>query len=189
MGTGALTGRTAQLIQTEIAFCGLDDRRLGYRVPEQGAAAVADFNHPDIVVGAGVGTGRAANAGIVIDHHLTVGRRPVNGARRATDHADGIHAMHTGVGHHVMVVAAPMTVEARIVVMGLGAGHHAFVTAGATVHVHQHGRRAVDVTMFHQEFQHARFDGLGFRRPACPGFLDTLRMLVELTVLSQFLRR
>ena len=74
MGTGPLASRTTQLIKAEVTFCGLNNRSLGHRIPYESANLIPHLDHTNIVVGTRIGTGRASNAGIIVDDNLAAGR-------------------------------------------------------------------------------------------------------------------
>ena len=74
------------------------------------------------------------------------------------NHAHGIEAVHTGLGHHVAALGRSVTEETRVVVVGGGAGADAIVAARATVQVDEHGGCAVDDPLLDQEFKQIRGD-------------------------------
>jgi hypothetical protein len=55
-----------------------------------------------------------------------------------------------------MVMAATMTIEARVVIMCPGTGDSTFIATYTAIKVYQHSGGTVDVAMFDQELQHAR---------------------------------
>src|SRR5207249_1166598 len=110
------------------------------------------------VIGASLGAGAAANAGVIVDDNLAADRAAMNGAGGAADHADRIHTVHAGIGDHEPVVLMPMPQKAGITVMGGGAGAHAVIAAGATVQVHHHGGGGIEKTVVHQKLDQLRLD-------------------------------
>ena len=82
--------------------------------------------------------------------------------------------MHAGIGHHPVVEGLALAHEARVAVMGGGAGAHAVVAADAFVEVDQHRLGGVHETLFQGPlgqgvvFQGARFQ----QRQACRRRVD-----------------
>ena len=109
----------------------------------------------------------------------------MNSTGGAANHTNRVHAVHAGIGHHVMVVSTTVAVKTRVVVMGSGASCNTFVTTDAAVHINQHGRRAVYVPILHEEFQHARIDSLNCRLSLFPRFVQLGTAEIQLAVLRQ----
>ena len=100
VGTGPLTGGPARLFDAKVTFCRLQDGSPGLLVDDEAAVPVACFDHSDVVVRAGVGTNRTADAGAVVDQNHSILSISVNGTRRAANRAHGIDTVHAGAGHH-----------------------------------------------------------------------------------------
>src|SRR6266571_7514202 len=94
--TSARTGRAAELIDAEIAFGSLHDRSAADFIEDEKAGVVSRLHHLDVVIRATVRAGRAANAGIIVDHDLTLERFAMDRASGTTDHTDRVNAVHAG---------------------------------------------------------------------------------------------
>ena len=168
MRTRVGTGRTGDLVGAQVAFGRFLNRLVGGLIVKWLALGIARGDHLNVVVRATVGAGGATDAGQVIDYHPAVGRIPMNGAGGTANHANGIQAMHAGVGDHESVIHLPVADEPRIIVMRGGAGPHTIIAARAAVQINDHGGRAVDQPLIHDEFHHFRPD-FGRRRFAGRG--------------------
>ena len=160
--TSALAGRTADhLIGTKVALGGFHYRSMGLLIKDEGALFIANFNHLNIVIGTTVRTGGAANACGVIDNHLSFKGISVNSSGGASDHADRVSAVHTGVGNHVTAELPSLSDKARVIVVCRGAGTDTVIAPGAAIKVYNHRCRSVDETVFDQQF-HDKISGLAF---------------------------
>src|ERR1700736_15219 len=97
MRTSARTGRAAELINAEIAFGSLHDRSAGHFIEDEKTGVISRLHHLDVVIRATVRAGRAANAGIIVDHDLTLKRFAMDRTSGTPDHTDGVNAVHAGV--------------------------------------------------------------------------------------------
>ena len=156
MGTSPLARRTANLVNTQIAFCRLDYGLAGNLIKDKPALGISHLNHADVVVGAVVGTGRATDTGVVIDYYLSRSLDTVNRAGGATEHAHRIEAVHARVSHHQVLYAPAMSIEPRVVVMTHGARFRTRVTPDAAIQIDKHRLRAVDVPVIDQKFDYLR---------------------------------
>src|SRR5437773_12561545 len=94
MGTCALTGRSAVLVDAKIAL-----GRFGGDIP----ALVLPLDHVNRIVRAVGGANLAADASDRIDDDFAAGSIAVNRPRRTANHAHWIGAMQTGVDHHYIL--------------------------------------------------------------------------------------
>lgn len=117
MRTGTHTGRTTWIGVTQVTFGRLQDWLAGGRIHNDMTISTAYFDHANIVVGAGRGTGRTANAGIVVDHDTAAHLATVNRTSGAPDHADRVRTVHAGVGDHPVIECFAVSQEARIAAM------------------------------------------------------------------------
>src|ERR1700731_3864069 len=152
--TSAHTGRAAELIDAEIAFGSLHDRSAGHFIEDERAGAISRLHHLDVVIRATVRAGRAANAGVIVDHNLTLERFAMDRTSGTTDHTNRINAVHAGVRDHNAIHLPPMADESWVVIVSRRASAHTIVTAGAAIQVDQHRRRAVNCSVVHEKLQH-----------------------------------
>lgn len=157
MGTGTLASGASGMICTEIAFGGLEDRLSTLVVENDRSFSISHFGHTNIVVRTAVRTGRTPDAGQVVDPYDAGLCIAANRSRGATNHADGIDAMHTGISNHVGAMRMPMTNKAGIIVMRGSARPHAVVASRTSIEVDDHGILAVDESMLHEIFEQRRF--------------------------------
>src|SRR5262245_24130601 len=121
MRASTLTSRPAELFNAQITFGGFEDR-FAFRVLEELPAPIPDFNHADGVIGTVSGTDAAPDTSGGIDRHLASESLTMDRAGGTADHANGIDAMHAGVGHHKLSGGRPMPQEAWIIIMRRRAG-------------------------------------------------------------------
>src|SRR5439155_7319314 len=142
MRTGTLTRGPPVTFHAQIALGRLANRLVIFAHHEF-TALIADVHHANRVVGAIVRTGFAANASDRIDDDLPGERLAVDRTGWTTDHANGIRAVHAGVGDHQPPTRGPMPEEPGIIVMCRGARAHAIVAPRAPIQINHHRRRAV----------------------------------------------
>ena len=104
MWTGPGACRPAGQACAEIALGRLANGRPCRFILHRQTVQVSDFDQSDVVVGARIRTGAAADAGLVVDMHVAKGQVALDRAGRATDQADRINAMHAGMGDHQVVM-------------------------------------------------------------------------------------
>jgi hypothetical protein len=148
VGTSPLTGRTTKLVNTEIAFCGFHDRQIGFFIADVMARIITNIDHPDIVIGAVAGTGAATNTGIIVNDDFASRCYPMNSTGRTADHANGIGAMHTRVGDHVMVNFLSVADKPGIVVVPFSASLDTCIAPNTPVEVYKHRCGTVDEPVF-----------------------------------------
>ena len=148
--------RTANLVNTQIAFRRLDYGLTGNLIEDESALGISHLNHTDVVVGAVVGAGCATDTGVVIDHYLSRSLDTVNRTGRAPEHADRIEAVHARVSHHQALYTPAMPVKPRVVVVTHGARFRTRVTPDAAIQIDKHRLRAVHVAVVDQEFDYLR---------------------------------
>ena len=144
MRAGAHARRPAGTGGAQVALGGLHDRPLGIGVDQRRALEVSNLDHANVVVGTRVGAGSAADARVVVDDHHAAPLGAVDRARRATDHAHRVGAVHARIGHHPVIVSLAVADEHGIAAVGRGAGAHAVVAPRAAVEVDEHRLGAVD---------------------------------------------
>ena len=93
----------------------------------------------------------------------------MDGSSGTTEQADRILAMHARLGDHEGSVGRAVAEETGIVVMGRGTRAYAIVAAGAAVEVDDHGRGAVEESMFGHETEQLGIQGGGGSFRPCKG--------------------
>src|SRR5438477_3387236 len=154
MRTSAHTSRATQLIDAKIAFGSLHDWSASHFIEDEKAGMISRLHHLNVVIRTTVRAGRAANAGVIIDHNLTLKRFAMDRTSGATDHTDRIDAVHACVRHHNAIHLPSMTDESRVVIVSRRASTHTIVTASAAIQVDQHRRAAVNCAVVHKKLQH-----------------------------------
>ena len=104
MRTGPFAGRAGHLFDAQIALGGLDDG-LHVLIHHEFAGGIPDFHHANGVVGSNCCStrgGRSAGGGV--DDDLAAEGIAMDGAGGTADHANGVHAVHTGIGDHDVAV-------------------------------------------------------------------------------------
>jgi hypothetical protein len=115
---------------------------------------VPNRDHCNIVVGAGISAGRAADTGDIIDNDSPVFDRTMNGTRRAADHTHWVGAMHAGISHHQAVKGPTMPPEARITAMRRRTSPDAIIAPHTAVKIDDHSARRVDEALFDRPLHH-----------------------------------
>lgn len=87
----------------------------------------------DVAVGTIVGAQAASDAPIFDDHFERVSA--ADGAHGASDHAQRITALATGSGDEIFVEAQTLAYKAADSIVGVRAGVHALIAAGAALQV------------------------------------------------------
>ena len=152
MGAGALAGRTAKLIGTQITLGGFYNGGSGEFIKNKVAVPVTDVHHADIVIRTGVGAHGTADAGRIVNDDLAFLQIPMDGARRATDHTYRVYAVHTGIGDHVVTDLWPMSNKAWVVLVRGRAGANTVIAPGTAVKIDHHGLSAVDQAFISEKF-------------------------------------
>lgn len=144
------------MIMAKVAFGRLLNRFAGCRIHDRQAAFVVDLYHLNVLIGATVRTGRAADTGLIVDRHAASQFIATDSARRAADHANGVDTVHTSVGDHPMVVDFALSIESWVIVVGRRTGTNAIVTSRTAIEIDYHGVGAVDEPILNQEFKQPR---------------------------------
>ena len=148
-----MAGWSSDLVGAHIAFGCLLNRLARVNVDDWQAFLVIDFNHANVVVWAAVGTRRATDTGLVVDVNVAALGFACNRASGTTDHANGIEAMHAGIGNHPVFMCRSLAIETRIVVVGGCTGSNTIVASGATIEIDHHGFCPIDKSLFHEKFK------------------------------------
>jgi hypothetical protein len=159
MGTGALAGRPSGLVNTEIAFGRLENRQAIGFFNHRLASRVMNRHHLDTAVGTAVGARAATDAGLFIDRNDSGTAFAGDCARRATDHADRVLAMHAGTGKHPVVKDDSLADKTGVAIVRRRAGSDTIIAAGASIQVNHHCLRSV-----HQAVLNDTLKQLGFRQ-------------------------
>lgn len=136
-----------------IAFGCLDDGEARLLIAIRATATVIDRRHANVLVGARVCTHLASDADRFLnlnDARFGVAMDRTGGA---TDHANGIGALHTSLHELQVFVNQTFADEPRISVVCRGTCLHAIVTACAAVQVDDHRLSAVEQSMLNKEFE------------------------------------
>lgn len=157
MGASILACGAGGVSLAEVAFGGLENGEFGMGIDETAILFIANLDHGDVVVGAAFGAGGAADAGVGIDIDDTIDGIASDSAGWATDHADGIFAMHASVGEEPGAELSPFAMEARISLVHGSAGADAIIAASAFVGIDDHGVSAVDQALIDEEFEQGGF--------------------------------
>ncbi len=147
MGTSTLTRRSTHLVDAKITFGRLQDGCIRF-VQDEVAIFVPNRDHPNIVVGTRIRTGRTPNTRGVVDDHLPLQGTTVNSACGTADHADRVGAMHARIGNHDIAVSASMPGKTWIVVMRRRASAHTIVATHTTVRIDHHGCAPINDPVF-----------------------------------------
>jgi hypothetical protein len=82
----------------------------------------------------------------------------MDGPGGAANHANGILAMHAGMGEHPGSVLRALPHKNGISCMSAGACSHTVVAPRAALHVDDHGLTTIHQTLIYQKLQQAGFD-------------------------------
>ena len=162
MRAGLLACGAGKLIGAKIAFGGLQNRLIRSFVEEDHAGRVADLDHPDRIVGTTVGTGAATDAGPIVDPYDSGRLISADRARRTTNHAHRIDAVHAGIGDHELVVFGTLANKTGVVVVCGGTGANTIVAARAAIEIDQHRFGAIEKAMVGEEVECAGINGRWF---------------------------
>src|SRR5271156_3392244 len=143
-------GRSRQLVDAKVALSRTADG-LPIVVEKECAGTVANINHLDVIVGTGVGAGRAADAGTVIDNNRPRPFLTVDRARRTANQADWVSTVHTCVDDHRVVMREAVPRESGVIVVRRGAGPDAVIAADAPIEVDYHRFLAINEAMIDEE--------------------------------------
>ena len=156
-----LARRAAGQVDAQVALGRLGDRLLRRGVDQRGPAAVANFDHLDVVVRAALAqTLQPMQVRSLIRTTPVAASRPMAPVGQPIMHTGSTQCMHAWATINGPC-RGPCRDEARIVVVRRGARPHAVVAARAAVEVDDHRLLAVDQPAVDEELEQALVDAGG----------------------------
>ena len=151
--TRPLTRGATKLVYAKITFCRSNNLNT-LLINKKCAAGIAKFCHANIVIGTGVGTRGATDAGRVVDGNASRAYVTINGASWAINETDRIHAMHACIRDHQILMRHSVPDKPRNVVMSRGTCTNTIVTIHTTIGIDRHRLSAIDKPVVDEKVEH-----------------------------------